>query len=215
MGRKKQAVFRIVVASGVHPRDGRNTETIGKYNPRTHPSFIEIDEKRALYWLRQGAQASESVRALFRKTGIMRKFAEGAEGEGLATVGDGGSKTVFTAAAARGQVAAKVPKKPKAAKPKAAAKAEAASAAEPEAEAVVATASEVEAATEAEAPAPSEAEISGEPGAAAEPEAEAQAEPEAEVKAEAASTGEPAASAEAGEGDEEAREDSNDEDGKS
>ncbi len=104
VGRKKQAVFRIVVAGGVHARDGRVTETIGKYNPRTHPSFIEVDENRALYWLQQGAQASEAVHALFRKAGIMKKFAEGAEGEGIVTIGDGRGKTLLAVEAARLQV---------------------------------------------------------------------------------------------------------------
>ena len=54
VGRKKQASFRIVVAGGMHARGGRVTETIGKYNPRTEPSFIEVDEKRALHWLSKG-----------------------------------------------------------------------------------------------------------------------------------------------------------------
>ena len=94
VGRKHQASFRIVVAGGMHARGGRVTETIGKYNPRTYPSFIEIDEKRALHWLRQGAKTSESVNSLFRKTGILTKLAAGEEGEGIVTIGDAHGKTI-------------------------------------------------------------------------------------------------------------------------
>ncbi len=93
VGRSKQASFRIVVAGSMHARGGRITENIGKYNPRTQPSYIEVDEVRALYWLRQGAEVSESVRPLFRKAGILRKFAEGAEGAGVVTIGDAQGKT--------------------------------------------------------------------------------------------------------------------------
>ena len=95
VGRKHQASFRIVVAGGMHARGGRVTETIGKYNPRTYPSFIEIDEKRALHWLREGAKMSESVDSLFRKTGILTKLAAGEEGEGIVTVGDAQGKTIM------------------------------------------------------------------------------------------------------------------------
>ena len=95
VGRKKQSTFRIVVAGQVHPRDGRSSETIGKYNPRTHPTFIEIDEERALFWLRQGAQASSKVESLFRQAGIMKKFAEGGEGEGVIAIGDEKGKTII------------------------------------------------------------------------------------------------------------------------
>jgi small subunit ribosomal protein S16 len=93
VGRKKQPSFRIVVAGGMHARSGRVTETIGKYNPRTEPSFIEVDEKRALYWLGKGAQMSGKVESLFRETGIMKKLADGVEGEGVVTLGVAGGKT--------------------------------------------------------------------------------------------------------------------------
>jgi small subunit ribosomal protein S16 len=93
VGRKKQASFRIVVAGGMHARSGRVTETIGKYNPRTEPTFIEVDEKRALYWLSQGAQPSGKVESLFRQTGIMKKLADGVEGEGVVSIGRVDGKT--------------------------------------------------------------------------------------------------------------------------
>ncbi|MEE9132612.1 MAG: 30S ribosomal protein S16 [Gemmatimonadota bacterium] len=94
VGRKRQASFRIVVAGSMHAAGGRITETIGKYNPRTHPSYIEVNEERALYWLRQGAKMSESVGSLFRKTGILKKLAQGAEGAGVVTIGDPNGKTI-------------------------------------------------------------------------------------------------------------------------
>lgn len=185
VGRKKQATFRIIVASRMHARDGRNTETIGKYNPRTHPAYIEVDEKRALYWLRQGAKASDSVRSLFRQVGIMKKLADGAEGEGIATLGQLGAKTTI------GVELAKKPSKKAAAKAKAAAEAP-----EPEAKAEAA-APEAEAAEETAADAPeASAEAAKEAEAVAEPEAEAAAEPEAEAAPEPKAEGEAEAEAE-------------------
>jgi small subunit ribosomal protein S16 len=103
VGRKRQPSYRIVVAGSAHSRGGRVTETIGKYNPRTYPSYVEIDEERALYWLRQGAQVSESVGSLFRKAGILKKFAEGADGEGVVKIGDAGGKTILAERSAAGK----------------------------------------------------------------------------------------------------------------
>ena len=57
------------------PRDGRFIENIGKYHPLEEPSLIEIDEERALHWLRTGAQPSEQVQNLMNKVGIWEKFA--------------------------------------------------------------------------------------------------------------------------------------------
>lgn len=152
VGRNKQGSFRIVVADSVHARGGRITETIGKYNPRTQPSYIEVDEGRALHWLRQGAQMSDSVGALFRKVGILKKFADGADGEGVVTLGDpqGKTRVVTGPPAASAPVAPALRVKEKPAKPEAkpAAEAEVQSAAE----------AEIEPAAEAEAKAEAEAE---------------------------------------------------------
>jgi small subunit ribosomal protein S16 len=73
MGKKKQPSYRVVVADIEAPRDGRFIENIGFYNPRTDPPTIEIDEERALYWLSQGAQPSDSVAHMLRKLGVMAK----------------------------------------------------------------------------------------------------------------------------------------------
>lgn len=78
MGAKKQPYFRVVVADSRSPRDGRFIENIGKYHPKNHPSLIEIDEERAVHWLKEGAQPSDPVRNLLVKTGIWDKFQGGA-----------------------------------------------------------------------------------------------------------------------------------------
>jgi len=74
MGAKKRPFYRVVVADSRSPRDGRFIENIGKYHPLQHPSLIEIDESRALHWLREGAQPSQPVRVLFEKTGVWASF---------------------------------------------------------------------------------------------------------------------------------------------
>ena len=76
MGAKKAPFYRLVVADARMPRDGRFIDTIGYYNPTTDPAVIKVDEEKALDWLGKGAQPSETVRSLFRKAGIMEKFAE-------------------------------------------------------------------------------------------------------------------------------------------
>ena len=75
MGAKKRPHYRVVVADQRAPRDGRFIENIGKYHPLEEPSLIEIDEDRALHWLRTGAQPSEQVHNLLNKVGIWEKFA--------------------------------------------------------------------------------------------------------------------------------------------
>ena len=75
LGAKKRPYYRVVVADQRSPRDGRFIENIGKYHPLDDPSIIEIDEARALHWLRVGAQPSASVLNLLSKAGIWDKFA--------------------------------------------------------------------------------------------------------------------------------------------
>jgi small subunit ribosomal protein S16 len=74
MGANKRPFYRVVVADQRSPRDGRFIENIGKYHPLDDPSVIEIDEERALHWLRVGAQPSDQVRNLMVKVGIWDKF---------------------------------------------------------------------------------------------------------------------------------------------
>jgi small subunit ribosomal protein S16 len=74
LGAKKRPFYRVVVADQRSPRDGRFIEAIGKYHPLEDPSLIEIDEERALEWLKKGAQPSEAVQTLMTKVGIWKKF---------------------------------------------------------------------------------------------------------------------------------------------
>lgn len=72
MGMKKKPFYRIVVADERSPRDGRSIEEIGHYNPMTQPADIRIDNERAIYWLNNGAQPTDTVRILLKKTGAIQ-----------------------------------------------------------------------------------------------------------------------------------------------
>ena len=74
MGKKKQPVYRIVVADSHKTRDGRYIESLGFYNQMTEPSTIELNGERALYWLSQGAQPSSQVRNLMKIKGVWEQF---------------------------------------------------------------------------------------------------------------------------------------------
>lgn len=76
IGAHKSPFYRLVVSDSRSPRDGRFIEEIGTYNPLTQPAAVKIDEEKALKWLQTGAQASDTVRSLFSKAGIMTKFHE-------------------------------------------------------------------------------------------------------------------------------------------
>ena len=70
VGAKKNAIWRIVAADQRSPRDGRNIEILGQYNPQTQPSTITVDEDRVRDWLAKGAVPSDQVRKLLRTQGI-------------------------------------------------------------------------------------------------------------------------------------------------
>ena len=74
VGKKKQPTYRVVVADGRSPRDGRNIETIGQYRPREEPSFVDVDGEKALDWLRKGAQPTESARKILAVAGVWDTF---------------------------------------------------------------------------------------------------------------------------------------------
>lgn len=76
MGMKKAPFYRFVVAEATSPRDGRFVEELGYYNPTKNPAIVQIDEEAALKWLGNGATPTETVRSLFSKQGIMKKFDE-------------------------------------------------------------------------------------------------------------------------------------------
>ena len=71
MGAKKAPFYRVVVADSRYSRDGRFIEEIGYYNPTTEPSEIKIDADKAKAWLAKGAQPTETVKVLLKKTGIV------------------------------------------------------------------------------------------------------------------------------------------------
>lgn len=72
-GKRKQPSFRVVVADQRAARDGRFIEILGHYNPLPNPSEITLDEEKVLGWLSKGAQPSEGVVALLKRTGIWQK----------------------------------------------------------------------------------------------------------------------------------------------
>lgn len=81
MGGKKKPYYRVVAADARSPRDGRFIETLGRYDPRTEPSLIELDEEKILDWLRKGAQPTDQVRRLMEIKGIWQKYQEEKSGK--------------------------------------------------------------------------------------------------------------------------------------
>ena len=71
MGAKKAPFYRVVVADSRYPRDGRFIEEIGYYNPLTNPVEVKIDADKAKKWLGTGAQPTETVKSLLKKSGIV------------------------------------------------------------------------------------------------------------------------------------------------
>ncbi|GIO10830.1 30S ribosomal protein S16 [Cohnella xylanilytica] len=76
MGAHKAPFYRVVVSDSRSPRDGRFIEEIGIYNPVAQPAQVQIDEEKALKWLQNGAQASDTVRNLLSSAGVLKKFHE-------------------------------------------------------------------------------------------------------------------------------------------
>ncbi len=79
MGKKKQPTYRIVAADSRSPRNGRFIEILGHYNPRTEPSELVVKNDKAVAWLRQGAQPTEIVEKLLKKSGAWDEFKGTAE----------------------------------------------------------------------------------------------------------------------------------------
>ena len=76
-GTVKRPHYRIVAADSRSPRDGRFIEVLGQYHPLENPSRIELDNERALHWLRHGAKPTEPVEKLLRITGVWEEFKPG------------------------------------------------------------------------------------------------------------------------------------------
>ncbi|MBR4951227.1 MAG: 30S ribosomal protein S16 [Clostridia bacterium] len=71
MGAKKAPCYRIVVADSRYPRDGRFIEEIGFYNPMTEPAEVNIDAEKAKKWINNGAQPTDTVKDLLKKSGVL------------------------------------------------------------------------------------------------------------------------------------------------
>ena len=74
MGKTKQPTYRVVATDSRSPRDGRFIEIVGTYRPREEPSGIDIDNDKALKWLKNGAQPTERVQSLLKITGAWEQF---------------------------------------------------------------------------------------------------------------------------------------------
>ncbi len=69
-GAKKRPFYRIVVADGQYPRDGRFLENVGTYNPMVEPTVVTLKKERIEYWLGQGATPTDTVSSLLKKEGL-------------------------------------------------------------------------------------------------------------------------------------------------
>lgn len=136
-GKKRQPVYRIVVAESRAPRDGAFIETLGYYNPLTQPETIELNEERLRHWMSNGAQPSDALEDLLRRKGLISHETRVQR-----------SAVARRDAQARAKVAAEKAEKAAAAK---AAKEEAAKAAEAKASADAAAATEAADTAKAEA----------------------------------------------------------------
>ena len=76
MGGKQKPFYRIVAADSRSPRDGKFIELVGTYNPIKGQEVVTVDEEKALKWLNNGAEPTETVRNIFSSQGIMKKYAE-------------------------------------------------------------------------------------------------------------------------------------------
>jgi small subunit ribosomal protein S16 len=123
MGKTKQPTYRVVVADGRSPRDGRYIEILGQYRPREEPSYFGVDDEKILGWLRQGAQPTDQVHKLLVGAGIWERYESDRKRE---------SRAVRTAAAKAKGAAAAQADRAAAAKAAAASEAAAAEAAAPE-----------------------------------------------------------------------------------
>ena len=72
IGAKKAPFYRIVVADSRYPRDGRFIEEVGTYDPTKEPSAVNVDTEKAAQWMKNGAQPTDTVRALLKKSGVIQ-----------------------------------------------------------------------------------------------------------------------------------------------
>lgn len=72
IGAKKSPFYRVVVADSRYPRDGRFIEEIGTYNPLANPAEVKIDSEKAAQWIKNGAQPTDTVKSLLKKSGAIQ-----------------------------------------------------------------------------------------------------------------------------------------------
>jgi small subunit ribosomal protein S16 len=73
-GKKKHPIYKIVAADMRSPRDGRFIEAVGQYDPNVNPIFLTLKEERVFYWLRNGAQPTDTVRSLLQRKGVWLRW---------------------------------------------------------------------------------------------------------------------------------------------
>ncbi len=76
MGSINKPFYRVIAVDSRTQRDGKFIENIGYYDPKHNPAIVKVDEDKAIKWLKVGAQPSETVRSLFKKVGILKKWHE-------------------------------------------------------------------------------------------------------------------------------------------
>ena len=135
-GAKKAASFRIIVTDSREGPSGASIERLGLYNPRTQPSLVRINAARTLHWLNEGAQPTDTVRSLLRKTGVWKQFHDGVDPGSLETaIVEIGPPPGQRGTSQRPKPSAEAPPEPEAEPPAAEAEAAAETEAAPEAEA--------------------------------------------------------------------------------
>ena len=72
MGAKRNPFYRVVVADSRYPRDGRFIEEIGYYDPMKNPPEIKLDNEKAEQWLKNGAQPTDTVKSILKKSGVIK-----------------------------------------------------------------------------------------------------------------------------------------------
>lgn len=86
LGAKKRPTYRFVAADSRSPRDGRFIEILGYYNPIEKPAKVKISEERVTYWLDQGAQPTDTVAALMKQIGFLKKYEMQKKGEDVSGI---------------------------------------------------------------------------------------------------------------------------------
>lgn len=85
-GKKGHPMYKVVAADMRSPRDGRFLETVGQYDPHIHPARVVMKEERVEYWLRKGAQPTDTVRSLLRRSGFWLRWTLIRQGKDDATI---------------------------------------------------------------------------------------------------------------------------------